>query len=272
MGGGDITIVGQSALLADIGPLGSVADIVENPPQGQISIYVVQKGDNLSQIAKMFAVSVNTIIWANNLRRGDLIQEGQILVILPVSGIQHIVKEGDTIESIAKKWKGNIGEIIQFNGLALGQPLAVGSTIIIPDGEAPLLVANYPSQSSSFRGGSGPSYTGYYIRPVSGGRKSQSLHGWNAVDLAAPCGTPIVASASGDVIMSRSGGWNSGYGNFITISHLNGTQTLYAHSSANIVGVGWHVVQGQVIGYVGQTGKTTGCHVHFEIRGAKNPF
>ena len=61
-------------------------------------------------------------------------------------------------------------------------------------------------------------------------------------------------------------------GNYIVITHSNDTQTLYAHNSSNIVTAGWHVVQGQVIGYIGRTGKTTGCHIHFEVRGAKNPF
>lgn len=271
LGGGDISYVGQSALLAEMGPLGSVADISDNPSPEQITIYVVQKRDSLAQIAKMFGVSVNTIIWANDLNRGSLIREGQTLVILPVSGIQHVIKEGDTIEGIAKKWKGDIDEIIQFNDLKPDQKLIIGTTIIIPDGEAALPAPVY-SSGSVYRGGNGPSYSGYYIRPVAGGRKTQGLHGYNGVDLAVPCGSPIMASASGDVSMSKIGGWNRGYGNFITISHPNGTQTLYAHNSSNIVGTGWHVVQGQVIGYVGSTGKSTGCHVHFEVRGAKNPW
>lgn len=271
-GGGDITYIGQSALLAELGPLGSVADISNKLSSDQISIYVVQKGDNLAQIAKMFDVSVNTIIWANDLNRGGLIREGQTLVILPVSGIQHVVKESDTIESIAKKWKGDADEIIQFNDLAPGQTLAVGTTIIIPDGEATLPASSSSSLRSPLRGISVIEYKGYYARPIVGGRKTQGLHGYNGVDLAVSCGSPIIASASGDVLISRVGGWNSGYGNFITINHPNGTQTLYAHNASNIVGTGWHVVQGQIIGYVGTTGKSTGCHVHFEIRGAKNPF
>lgn len=271
LGGGDITIIGQSALLAEVGPLGSIADIIDKPPQGQISIYVVREGDKLTQIAKMFGVSVNTIIWANNLS-SDVIRVGQTLIILPISGVRYEVKAGDTVESIAKKWKGDVDEIIDFNDLTPGEPLAVGAVIIIPDGEASLPTPTYSSSGSVYRGGSGPTYTGYYIRPITGGRKTQGLHGYNGVDLANGCGMPILASASGDVIISRTGGWNSGYGNYIVITHPNGTQTLYAHNSSNIVGVGWHVVQGQVIGYTGSTGKVTGCHVHFEIRGAKMPF
>ncbi len=272
IGSGDMsgTIVGQSAILPVIGPEGSMADIEEKKSPDQISLYVVQEDDTLTEIAKMFGVSVNTIIWANNLNRGDLITEGQTLIILPVSGISYKIKNGDTIASIAKKWKGDADEIIRFNDLAPGQPLVVGTTIIIPNGETAI-----PANSVSggrYRGGSVPYYEGYYIRPIAGGHKSQGIHGYNAVDLAAACGTPIMASASGDVIVSRTGGWNGGYGNLVIIDHPNGTQTLYAHMSSIIVSAGWHVVQGQVIGYIGLTGNTTGCHIHFEIRGAKNPF
>ena len=272
IGGSDgPTIIGEIALWPEVGPEGSLADIINKTSQGQISIYVVQEGDNLSKIAEMFGVSVNTIIWANDLGANGVIKLGQTLIILPVSGIRYEIKKGDTIESIAKKWKGDANEIIEFNDLTPGQSLAVGATIIIPDGEAPLPVST-SVPSGNYRGGSGPSYIGYYIRPIVGGRKTQGLHGYNGVDLANGCGMPILASASGDVIISRTGGWNRGYGNYIVITHPNGTQTLYAHNSSNIVGNGWHVVQGQVIGYTGSTGKVTGCHVHFEVRGAKNPF
>jgi murein DD-endopeptidase MepM/ murein hydrolase activator NlpD len=278
LGGGGITIVNQNALLPDIGPLGSIADIQEKTSQGHISIYIVREGDTLTQIAEMFGVSVNTVRWANNIG-GDVIKTGQALIILPISGISHEVKTGDTIEGIAKKWKGDVDEIIRFNDLDQTKPLVAGQVIIIPDGEAPLPPSLSPTPKNPYRGGSGPVYAGYYLRPVIGGRNSRAtpsnprgLHGYNAVDLAVPCGSPILASASGDVLISRNSGWNGGYGKFILIQHSNGTQTLYSHNSSNIVGVGWHVVRGQVIGYVGSTGNATGCHVHFEIRGAYNPF
>jgi len=271
-GGGGITIVNKRALLADVGPNGSMADIEDNVPvSDRISIYVVREGDSLSQIAKMFGVSVNTIIWANDISRGDLIKTGQVLVILPVTGVRYVVKKGDTLASIAKEYKGDVEEIMQFNNLAANSNLSVGDVIIIPDGEAAYQPA--PTYSGNIaKGTGGPDYAGYYLRPIEGGVKSQGLHGYNAVDLASYCGAPILAAATGDVIISRSYGWNGGYGNYIVIDHPNGTQTLYAHLSQNIVTSGWHVVKGQVIGYEGSTGKSTGCHVHFEVRGAKNPF
>ena len=272
-GGGGPTIVDKSALLADTGPLGSIADVEEKIANSdKISIYVVREGDSLSGIAKMFGVSVNTIIWANDISRGDLIKTGETLIILPVTGIKYTIKIGDTLSSVAKKYKADSDEILDYNDLIDGSELAMGDEIIIPDGEAPYKPVMRSYGKSRLRGSGGPNYVGYYISPVSNSRRTQGLHGYNAVDLANYCGAPILAAASGDVIISRSYGWNGGYGNYIVISHPNGTQTLYAHNSRNIVSRGWHVVKGQVIGYMGSTGKSTGCHVHFEIRGARNPF
>lgn len=263
------------ALLPDTGPEGTMANISDRPASDQISIYVVRPGDSLSQVAEMFSVSVNTIIWANSLPSSGAVQEGDTLVILPITGIRHSIAKGETLQSVAKKYKGDLDEILKYNGLDTNAKLAVGDVVVIPDGEAPEAVSNAPSAGSAkpraIRG-SGPLYAGYYLRPISGGRKSQGLHGYNAIDLAAPVGTPIFAAANGRVMISRAGGWNGGYGTYIVIEHQNGTQTLYSHNSRNLVSVGQSVVQGQVIGYIGTSGKTTGPHLHFEIRGAKNPF
>lgn len=276
-GGGDTTIVG-GALLSDAGPLGTIADVAstESRSSDQISVYVVREGDTLSQIATMFDVSVNTIIWANDLPKNGTVQPGQVLTILPISGISYTVAKGDTIGTIAKKYKGDAEEIALFNGLSVGSSLAIGQKIIIPDGEATPVVSSTRSSGSSSSGSGGgssqPSYAGYYLRPLAGGKKSQGLHGYNGIDLAAPAGTEIRAAADGVVIISKVGGYNGGYGNYIVIRHGNGTQTLYAHNTANYVSPGQQVSQGEVIGTVGSTGRSTGNHVHFEVRGAKNPF
>lgn len=265
-GGGDTTIVDGSALLADAGPLGTIADVDDTNTSDQISVYVVREGDTLSQIAEIFNVSVNTIRWANEITRGKSIHEGDVLVILPVSGVSHEVAKGETLASIAKEFGGDLEEIALFNGVDSAIALAVGTELIIPNGEI-----EAPAGTAS-RTSSGPSYSGYYTRPISGGHRSQGIHGYNGVDLATYAGAPIYAAAGGRVIISRAGGWNGGYGSYIVIKHDNGTQTLYAHNSQNVVSVGQPVVSGQVIGYVGSTGRSTGAHVHFEIRGARNPF
>lgn len=269
-------ISSENALLAEIGPAGSISDI-ENQVNTQISIYTVRSGDTLSEIAQMFDVSVNTIMWANNLTKNSYIKEGQTLIILPISGIRHTVKKGETIKGIVSKYKADLNEVLVYNDLSLNSVISEGDTIIIPDAEPDIVPSSSSSLSSSGKTSrphdtNGPSYPGYYMRPIVGGRKSQGLHGYNAVDLAAPVGTSIHASASGTVIASMTGGWNGGYGNYVIISHSNGTQTLYAHNSVNLVSVGQKVQKGDIIAKIGVTGKTTGPHVHFEIRGAKNPF
>lgn len=271
VGGGETTYEGDSALVSVTGPLGSLEEALEEQRRSdQISIYVVREGDNLSQIAELFDVTTNTIIWANDIKRGDLIKPGQTLIILPVTGVEYTIKKGDTIVGIAKELKADVDEILQFNDMEDGSVLVVGEEIIIPGGEfdTPTYVTRSYVVSAY-----DPRYAGYYIKPINGGRKSQSLHGYNAVDLAAPAGTPIIASASGEIIISKNYGWNGGYGVYIVIRHPNGTQTLYSHNSKNIVQAGWNVVQGQIIGYIGSTGRSTGPHLHFEIRGGpRNPF
>lgn len=267
----EVNTVGGSALLPDAGPAGGLADVSnENYDHGQISIYVVRSGDSLASIGKMYNVSVNTILWANNLSRGATLSVGQTLVILPVSGVQHTVKSGDTLSSIAKKYKGDLGEISSFNGFDTSATLAVGSVIIIPDGEI-TAVATRPA-TSKLVGASGPSYDGYYTAPLSGYRKTQGLHGYNGVDLASYRGAPVLASADGEVIIARSGGYNGGYGSYVVIKHGNGTQSLYAHLGGVSVSAGQTVSKGQAIGTLGNTGRSTGPHLHFEIRGARNPF
>lgn len=270
-GGGDITVVDGVALLSEAGPTGTIADITV-PHTDQISVYVVRKGDTLSSIAGLFNVSVNTILWANNLGNARSIQPGQELLILPVTGVRHTVKKGDTLSTLAKAYKADVEEIAAFNGLADTAVLAVGEVVIIPGGEiAASVVVQRPSASVS-QGSVSISTSGYFINPAPGSVVTQRTHGFNAVDLGTRSGASVVAAAGGTVIVSRVGGWNGGYGNYIVIRHNNGTQTLYAHLSTNLVGSGETVVQGQKIGTAGSTGRSTGPHLHFEVRGGTNPF
>jgi len=267
-GGAEVAIV-DGTVLESNGIEGEFFVDLGKSGTGQISVYIVRTGDTLSEIAEMFGVSANTIIWANDIR-GTSIKVGQELVILPLSGVRHVVKSGDTLKSVATKYKADLNDVLLYNGLAIGDKIKSGDVIIIPDGVISATQVSSVKNSASPR--TYPVYSGYYIRPMIGGRKTQGIHGNNGVDLAAPTGTPILAAADGRVIVSRSGGYNGGYGSYLVISHPNGTQTLYAHLSQNSVFVGQSVAQGQTIGAVGNTGKSTGPHLHFEIRGAKNPF
>lgn len=278
--GDNLQTSGGIALLAYTGPSGTIADVTTSAaPSDRISVYVVRPGDTLSEIAGMFNVSMNTILWANNLKSARNVHPGDTLIILPVSGVERTIVKGDTLKSLAKKYGADADEIATFNGLDSGKPLVIGSTIIIPGGELSIPV---PSSNTSigrdsftplYQGGSGKFLPGFFINPLPGAILTQGIHGWNGIDLGAPRGTPIYAAANGTVIVVRGGGgWNGGYGNYIVIQHQNGTQTLYSHNNKNAVSVGQSVAQGQIIGYVGSTGRSTGTHLHFEVRGATNPL
>jgi LysM repeat protein len=269
-GGGDITISNGVALVPEDGPLGGLQENKKNiPTSDRISLYVVREGDTLSSIADAFGVSINTIRWNNDIK-GSVITPGKTLVILPVSGVRHTVKSGDTLASITKLYKGDIAEVLSYNNIEASAKLAVGDIVIIPDGEI-VSSSNSTAASRTQAVSATKSISGYFIRPTSGSR-TQGIHGYNAVDIAPPSGTQVVASAAGTVIVSRNSGWNGGYGNYVVIKHDNGTQTLYAHFSSATVAQGDYVSQGELIGYVGATGRATGPHLHFEIRGARNPF
>ena len=273
-------IIDGKALKPTISPL-SVTGGVEyfEISSEDISIYIVRKGDSLSQIAEMFDVSVNTILWANDLKRNEKIGIGDILFILPVSGVKHIITKGQTLSKIAKLYKVNILTITGFNGISKSTKLKIGDELIIPEAQMPTDdVANKSSGSKSkpslyYATGKLKNVSGYFINPVPDfKRKSQGLHGpgYRGIDLAARTGKRVLASANGQVLLARKG-YNGGYGYMVIIQHPNGTKTLYAHLSRITTKTGAQVSQGGVVGYIGSTGRSTGPHLHFEVFNAKNP-
>jgi murein DD-endopeptidase MepM/ murein hydrolase activator NlpD len=267
----------KDSLSAVAGPLRVSTEDIDFPSTETISVYEVKKGDTIQTVAKLFGVSVNTIVWANNLA-SRTISKGDTLIILPITGIKHLVKKGDTLASLAKKYKADIDDIALYNGLGVDATLALGDTVIVPDGEIEA-IQNPSKPKSKPRGTSrlldvyaNSTPSGFLVRPVIGGHKTQGLHGHNGIDIGATPGTPVLAAASGRAIVVRLGGYNGGYGNMIIISHDNGVQTVYGHLRDIYITQGQTVTQGQTIGEVGNTGKSTGPHLHFEVRGAKNPF
>jgi murein DD-endopeptidase MepM/ murein hydrolase activator NlpD len=282
------TSASEDALSATTGALRVSTEDIDFPIDDSISLYEVKKGDTIGTVAKLFNVSKNTIMWANDLK-SETLTPGQSIIILPITGVRVTAKNGDSLSSIAKKYKGDVDDIAKYNGISPDAKLASGDIIIVPEGEiaAPTIatvkktitkvtyglasgsVSTYEKLLDTYTNSTPP---GFLMRPISGGRKSQGLHGHNGIDLAANIGTPVMASAAGTVISAKSSGYNGGYGEMIIIAHAGNIQTVYGHLSRVNVVVGQTVAQGEVIGAVGNTGKSTGPHLHFEVRGAKNPF
>ncbi len=238
-----------------------------------ITEYEVNKGDTLSSIAKKFNISVETILWANDLTTKSKIKIGQKLVILPVSGISYKVKKGDTISGLAKRFNVKERDIIDFNQTE-DNKLIVGENIIIPGGKISNNSKTNPSSANNKNNNKNNNNSSSgLVRPIAGGIKTQGIHGYNGIDIGAPIGTSVFAADAGVVTLIRGGnGWNGGYGNYIVVKHKNGVQTLYAHLDKILVDKGQSVDRGQLIGKSGNTGRSTGPHLHFEVRGARNPF
>ena len=282
--GGDDFIISENTIKTQNTPIINTREKEKSDiknTRDKIVTYIVQNGDNVSKIAKNFNISQNTIIWENNIKNG-IIRPGQKLSILPVNGLKYKIKKGDTLAKIANKYQAVEEEIFDFNDLE-SDTLKIGELLIIPNGKKKISTTKKrsSSKSNSWKGHyfvptKKVRYTktdyGWLTHPAPGSIRTQGLHGKNSIDMGAPIGTPILAAASGTVIKSYYGGWGGGYGNHIKIQHPNGVVTLYAHLSKNKVWKGQKVVKGQVIGLMGSTGRSTGSHLHFEVRGAKNPF
>lgn len=243
---------------------------LSDKPRSEIVTYTVQKGDTVSGIAKKFGVSEDTVKWRNSLT-GDSITVGDTLEILPVTGIAHKVVSGDTIYTIAKKYSSNPQAIVDFPFNDFADPqtfsLVVGQTIIVPDGVQPQAAPIYIARRTYIAAGTSAVTGAGFAWPVHGTMNQYYAWYHKAIDIGSPVGTPVLAGQSGVVSEAIAGGWNYGYGTHVVISGDNGYQTMYAHMSGLNVSAGQRVVAGStVVGWVGMTGRTTGPHLHFEVR------
>ncbi|MDP3991016.1 MAG: LysM peptidoglycan-binding domain-containing protein [Candidatus Nealsonbacteria bacterium] len=281
----DLSLIQKNSLVAISSPmmmtpqvLGALIEAADYEwTQKEITEYVVGPGDNLSSIAEKFSISLNTVLWANDLQQSTLLQIGQKLVILPTSGVIHHVAKGDNLSAIAKSYQAKTEEIIAFNNLPPEGDIYIGDILIVPGGTMPPPAVYAPAAI--------PLASSYFIYPIASPyRITQGLHWYNAVDFSnGKCGDPIYATAAGTVLKvmltSSTSKWAfNGAGNYLTILHPNGVVTYYGHIQTSLVNLEDYVSQGRVIALMGGApgtpgaGNSTGCHVHFGVSGAKNPF
>ena len=225
-------------------------------------VYKVKSGDTIIGIARKFGLSnISTLISVNDIGNVRQLAAGQKLRIPSVDGIIYTVKKGDSINSVVDKYGIKLSQLLDVNDLS-SDVLSVGQQLFLPGAVM---------DSQSLKNAMGDMFKlpiavsfrwtspyGYRTNPVTG--KKNSFH--TGTDMACPTGTPILASMSGTVSYTGS---SNVWGNYVIINHNNGYQTLYAHMSKIIAKKGQWVSQGTRIGLVGNTGMSTGPHLHFTV-------
>ena len=251
-------------------------------PRAEVVTHTVEQDETLWTIAAQYDLAPETIAWSNRETIQDapwLIQPGLQLFILPIDGIYHTVREGETPRSIADEYGVEPAALYnEWNALEEGDALQEGQLLVVPGGQGEEVVWEPPQPEPSqprydyqysASSGSAPPANNWFILPTG----SPLVSGWYfhdprnpmhiGLDYKCRLGDPLYAADSGVVTIS---GWNGGYGILVEMDHGNGFRTRYGHFSQLAVGAGQAVHQGDLLGYCGSTGWSTGPHLHFEIR------
>lgn len=231
-----------------------------NGTGGKYICYQVEKGDNLWDISQRNHVSLETVMAINHLNRNSILNVGDQLKIPIGKTLIHVVNSGETLCSIAARYNVQVEAIENANHLRNPNRLEIGERLTIPGrtGKQPAQAAVQPSRGVSL---------GMLSWPLSGtitssfGFRSSGYH--HGLDIANNLGSPIKAAAAGKVIFT---GWKSVYGRTVILQHPDGKETLYAHTQKIMVSDNQIVKRGQTIATVGMSGRTTGPHLHFEVR------
>ena len=236
-------------------------------PDGRVhvSIHVVQKGQTLAQIAKLYSIGIMDVIWSNRLISTSNPPAGKRLKIPDVKGYVHVVAEHETMKSIASSAHISQSKIVAYNGLR-STDVVLGMVLVLPGGRGPALPTYAASgQSYAYNGPLPAIYDGLTFRyPVPGGRFVRGFfRGHDGMDISQSTGAPILAAAAGVVVRT---GWVSNCGgNQVVIAVGSNLYTGYYHMSKILVSPGQKIARGQQIGKIGDSGCTTGPHLHFSV-------
>lgn len=277
--------LGGTAALAPLSPIvpepGSESSAPSVRTSHSVQVYTVEEGDTIASIAADFDISTNTILWANGLSERTVLKVGDHLSILPTTGVLHTVASGDTVSEIASKYDVKISEVLEYNNLGEDAKLALGQKVIVPDGyiepaTAPKIVPR-DTRIADRDADSGPTPEpgevpsgSDFAWPTATRHLSQYFKwGHTGIDIDNRSRPPVYAAEAGTVEFT---GWLGGYGNLIIVNHGGGTQTYYAHLDKFYVNKGATVTKGAAIGKMGSTGRSSGPHLHFEVRKGGRPI
>ncbi len=251
----------QAALMAMLEPEPSAPaeDEAALPPLPSLLVertYTVRRGDTLQSIARRFGLREDTIISANNLSSKNQLVVGKTLKVPNMNGVYHTVKKNENLSIISKAYGVDVTRIADANNIS-SAALRAGDRLFIPSAKlSASVLRNFYGETFIWPvRGSISSPFGYRSNPFSGQRTFHS-----AIDIVVNRGTPVKATREGKVADT---GYNAVFGNYVIIRHADGYQSLYAHLDTVLTHKGASVTQGDVIGRSGNTGQSTGPHLHF---------
>ena len=225
----------------------------------EVESYTIEPGDTLSDLATQYDLTLDTLISFNQIKDARRIQIGDTYRIPNRDGLLYEVRSGDTLGGIAARYGTSVNAILDANDMRTRE-IAVGQVVFVPEArmnttELKLILGELFRIPTVGRFSSG---FGMRADPFTG---LPRFH--NGIDWSNAPGTPIRAAGSGRVVHIETQIGN--YGRFIILRHDGGFQTLYAHLDTFDVRVGQFVYQGDVIGRMGNTGRSTGPHLHFSV-------
>ena len=226
---------------------------VEKQLIDRIRVHKVKSGETLWDIAHRHNLNIDSLIGANNISNMNSIKPGQEFKILPVKGILYRVSPGESVGSIARKFDLEIETIMKDNNIKDASNLKIDQKLILRGAKPEFSYQDRLDQKFMYP--INTRITSYY------GPRWGRMH--EGLDFAAPMGSPIRAVSSGRVVYS---GWATGYGYVVIVQHQRGLRTLYAHNSKLLVREGESVGKGEVVARSGNTGNSTGPHLHFEVQ------
>ena len=221
-------------------------------------LYTVRSGDTVSGIAQRFGLNMDTVISFNDIEDARGLRVGATLTLPNADGLKYRVRRGDYLEGIARQHGVDLSALLDWNSLESAL-IVPGQELFLPGARLSEMERNRVFGRLFIYPAAGRITSRFGIRsdPITGLRR---FH--NGVDLANAVGTPVVASMSGRVAML---GYNPNFGKYIILSHPEGFQTLYGHLDAFLVQKGQRVSQGQTIARMGNSGYSTGSHLHFSV-------
>lgn len=268
------TVGAEAALAAVTAPAPALAaeappEPQEEAPKPKVTTYTVVEGDTIEAIAQRYDLSVETLLYVNDMYADDILQIGQELLIPSMDALVYTVVQGDTMWGVAEAFNADFDEIVAANPDVDADALQPGQVLFVPGGTPPsrrTMVASRGGSRTSYSAGRfalWPAYGnttdefGWRVHPVTG-----VWHLHDGLDIDVAYGTPVAAVEAGTVTTA---GWLGGYGIAVKIDHGGGITTMYAHLDSVAVSPGDWVEAGELIGYSGNTGNSTGPHLHFTV-------